>query len=207
MGEYPINVRLLGVRLSSLEQKKPQSKSQKQLNDFWKVKKENDDKDKNVEDEIKELVIKKEDKNKNNKRKRKRNWNEKMKESEIDNDEILEDSIKKRRKLGKQKDNTSNLYDVDMKDRNEDIDVDLDDRNVQRKDKMTLSQMFEKQKKKNKNKEIHKDKPKERQTLVCPICCSFECVSNLQLNVHLDQCLKTRQHKKKKRKKSAKGTL
>merc|ERR1712129_527845 len=117
--EYPINVRLLGVRMSSLEQKLPENKNQKQLNDFWKVKK-----DKTMKNE-----------------------------------------------------------------------------SVDKMDKVTISKLFEKQK--------EKVEKKARPTLICPICNLFECVTNLQLNIHLDQCLKPKNKKKKKRKikKSKKGTL
>merc|ERR1712129_503660 len=100
--EYPINVRLLGVRMSSLEQKLPENKNQKQLNDFWKVKK---DKTMKNEDDVNNVESIK------NERKRKRNWNQ------MNGEEDNEINDTKRRKLD------SNTYinetsDVHMKDKN-----------------------------------------------------------------------------------------
>merc|ERR1712129_199027 len=86
--EYPINVRLLGVRMSSLEQKLPENKNQKQLNDFWKVKKDKTMKNESVNKDV--ASIKNE-----RKRKRKRNWNQMNGKEDIETPEMNT----KRRKL------------------------------------------------------------------------------------------------------------
>merc|ERR1712129_10595 len=131
--EYPINVRLLGVRMSSLEQKLPENKNQKQLNDFWKVKK---DKTMKNEDDVNNVESIK------NERKRKRNWNQ------MNGEEENEINDTKRRKLD------SNTYinettDVDMKDKSVDKKVVVAQQSKKKSnDKVTISKLFEKQKEK-----------------------------------------------------------
>merc|ERR1712157_88553 len=99
-----------------------------------------------------------------NKMRRKGNWNEMMQESEIENAEDLDEgSSKKRRKMnanGTKK--NDDLNDIDMKDRIEDVDAHKAAQ--KKKDKMTLSRMFEEQNEKKNNKKEMKPK------LVCPIC-------------------------------------
>merc|ERR1712129_396730 len=133
--EYPINVRLLGVRMSSLEQKLPENKNQKQLNDFWKVKK---DKVMKNEDDVNNVESVK------NERKRKRNWNQ------MNGEEDNEINETKRRKLDSST-YTNEAIDVDMKDKNANK-VSVVDKKIQLKkklnDKVTISKLFEKQKEK-----------------------------------------------------------
>eukprot|EP01084_Bolivina_argentea_P311186 538623_1 len=180
--EYPIKLRLLGVRLSSLEQKLPQSKLQKQLNDFWKIEKKNaNDSNDNVEGELKELII---DEN-NNKNKKKRKWNDMMDKDNIDNG-----NVNKRRKI-----NGNVNEDIDMINSNNNLNRNIYSKNL-KKDKMTISKMFEKVEKKNKEK--------VKQKYICPICNRFECLSNIQLNIHLDKCLRGNENKKKKKQKKKK---
>eukprot|EP01083_Nonionella_stella_P126069 381396_1 len=160
--EYPIKIRLLGVRLSGLEQKMPQSKLQKQITNFWTVKKEGNEQERKV----------------CNVRKRKRNWKEMMDESGE----------------GKEDRNTNN------KRRKVTVDVGMESEGKKNNNKWTISQMFEAQDKKN--------RVRKQEKYLCPICYQFECKSNLELNLHLDQCLQGTQTKKKtKHKKANKNTL
>ena len=190
--EMPIKIRLLGVRLSGLEQKQPQSKLQRQLNDFWTVKKDKNDDNHNRhnsvdimdidnKEEVKEVNSNKDGNSK--KRKRKRKYQDIMVGDE--NNDNLDN--KRRRISDEQQRNTLTQMFEDKK-MNEN----------QKRETLTLSQMFKKQ-------EGKKDK---KEMLKCPICFTFECVSNLQLNIHLDQCLKPApKQKPKQRKKNGKRTL
>lgn len=202
--EYPIKVRLLGVKLSGLEQKEPGNKKQRQLDSFWKKHKapsmDIDGDDSNVSNKNDSPDGVRENVNGNLTRKRKRKWKDMMDSEGLSGETENTTPVTKRRKIN----DDASLDSVQMmqceNDQNEDIDIVGDDSNHSNSNGNgnTLSQMF------GHCNDLEAERDTEiKEKLQCPVCCRFQCASNLELNFHLDRCLA--QHTNNKRDKPAKS--
>jgi len=173
--QLPIKIRLMGVKLTNFRQTLPDSKSQKQLNDFFKKSTDRQDRKRALLAQI-EPPRKRKKKNTIESFFKNHTGTVQLKKNEADSRNIVPEKIQT-----KAKDTLMTFF----KNHTATKTMDYSIQKIQPRAKV----QHQKRKKKNTIEEFF-SAPVISQKYTCPVCASFSTSSNMKLNDHMDECLK-----------------